>query len=69
MRPKFAHYVVSLVSPDTGSTTFTYDSAGNVLTRKDAKGQIQTYTSISEPSGNTVFDYNTASFHAGLSNP
>ena len=35
--------VVSLVSPDTGTTTFSYDSAGNVLTRKDAKGQIQTY--------------------------
>ncbi len=35
--------MVSLVSPDTGTTTFSYDSAGNVLTRKDAKGQIQTY--------------------------
>lgn len=31
-------------SPDTGTTTNTYDAAGNMLTRTDAKGQIASYT-------------------------
>ena len=33
-----------LASPDTGSTTNTYDAAGNVLTRLDARGVTATYT-------------------------
>ncbi|WP_369928419.1 RHS repeat-associated core domain-containing protein [Xanthomonas sp. NCPPB 2632] len=31
-------------SPDTGTTTFTVDAAGNRLTRTDAKGVVTTYT-------------------------
>jgi len=33
----------SSVSPDTGTTTNTYDAAGNLLTQTDAKGQVTTY--------------------------
>jgi len=36
--------VLSLVSPDTGTTTNTYDNAGNLKTRTDAVGKIATYT-------------------------
>jgi RHS repeat-associated protein len=35
---------VSLASPDTGGTTRTYDSEGNVLTSTDARGKVTTYT-------------------------
>ena len=31
------------VSPDTGTTTSTYDLAGNLLTQSDAKSQVTTY--------------------------
>ena len=34
---------VSLVSPDTGTTTRTFDAAGNVLTSTDARGVLSTY--------------------------
>ena len=30
-------------SPDTGTTTSTYDAAGNLLTQTDAKSQVTTY--------------------------
>ena len=36
--------VLSLVSPDTGTTTNTYDNAGNLKTRTDAVAKIATYT-------------------------
>lgn len=36
--------VLSLVSPDTGTTTNTFDNAGNLKTRTDAAGKIATYT-------------------------
>ena len=35
---------VKLASPDTGNTTSTYDAAGNLLTRIDARGVTATYT-------------------------
>lgn len=35
---------LSLASPDTGSTTRTFDLAGAVATSKDARGQTTTYT-------------------------
>ena len=31
-------------SPDTGSSTASYDPAGNLLTKTDAKGQVSTYS-------------------------
>jgi RHS repeat-associated protein len=31
------------VSPDTGTTTNTFDAAGNLISRQDARGQITTY--------------------------
>ncbi|MCM5526768.1 RHS repeat protein, partial [Xanthomonas hortorum pv. pelargonii] len=36
--------LLALQSPDTGSTGFTYDDAGNVLSRKDAASRQATYT-------------------------
>lgn len=36
--------LLALQSPDTGSTGFTYDDAGNVLSRKDAANRQATYT-------------------------
>jgi YD repeat-containing protein len=33
-----------VVSPDTGTTTNTYDAAGNLLTKTDARGAVATYT-------------------------
>ncbi|HDZ39141.1 MAG TPA: RHS repeat protein, partial [Marinobacter sp.] len=35
---------IEVRNPDTGTTTFTYDEAGNVATRTDAKGQVVSYT-------------------------
>jgi RHS repeat-associated protein len=35
--------LTSQVSPDTGTTTKTFDAAGNALTQTDAKGQVTTY--------------------------
>jgi RHS repeat-associated protein len=36
--------VLTLISPDTGSTTNTYDNAGNLKTRTDTVGRLATYT-------------------------
>jgi RHS repeat-associated protein len=35
---------LTLTSPDTGTTTFTYDEAGNVKTKTDARGETATST-------------------------
>jgi YD repeat-containing protein len=32
------------VSPDTGSTSNTYDAAGNLKTATDARGKVSTYS-------------------------
>jgi len=47
------------VSPDTGSTTRTYDVANNVLSSTDAKGQVTSYTydALNRP---TSLTYNQA---------
>ncbi len=34
---------LTLVSPDTGTSSSTYDNAGNLLTRTDARGAVATY--------------------------
>lgn len=56
----------SQVSPDTGTTGATYDAAGNLATRTDARGKTATYTydtlnrltRIDYPTGvDTVFEY------------
>jgi YD repeat-containing protein len=36
--------VLTLTSPDTGATSNTYDNAGNLKTKTDAKGQLTTYS-------------------------
>ena len=36
--------VVSQVSPDTGTTTFTYDNAGNIASRTNALGQKTSFS-------------------------
>ncbi|MGJ0515580.1 MAG: polymorphic toxin type 10 domain-containing protein [Methylomicrobium sp.] len=36
--------LLTLTSPDTGMTTFTYDEAGNVKTQTDARGKAVAYT-------------------------
>ncbi len=36
--------VYQTISPDTGTTTYTYDPAGNMTTKTDAKGVTATYT-------------------------
>lgn len=39
-----ANGIGHLTSPDSGTSNETFDAAGNVLTRTDAKGQVGTYT-------------------------
>ncbi len=63
--------VLTLQSQDTGLTTSTYDEAGNLKTRTDARGITETYsydllnrvTGVSYPdsSRNVVFEYDLAS--------
>ncbi|MCV6005871.1 RHS repeat protein, partial [Escherichia coli] len=35
--------VLSVQSPDTGTAHYTYDKAGNLIGKTDAKGQVFTY--------------------------
>jgi YD repeat-containing protein len=58
-------------SPDTGTTTFVYDSAGNVSSHTDARGKVTNtaYDALNRPTAvtyptqtalNTVYAYDTA---------
>ncbi len=58
--------VTSQVSPDTGTSQYTFDAKGNLLTKTDARGKTTTYTydsldrvlSISSPTGTaTTLEY------------
>ena len=63
--------LTQLISPDTGTSTYTYDSAGNRATQTDARGVISTYSydalnrliGISYPtaSNNLSFNYDQLS--------
>ncbi|MFU6379266.1 RHS repeat protein, partial [Metapseudomonas otitidis] len=35
--------LTKLISPDTGTTTFQHDAAGNVIQKTDARGVVTTY--------------------------
>jgi len=48
--------LASQVSPDTGTTGFTYDAAGNVLTQTDARDTVTTYDALNRVTAATVTD-------------
>jgi RHS repeat-associated protein len=66
---------IRTASPDSGTTNATFDAAGNVATRTDARGKTATYgydslnrlTSISYATGTpTTFDYDGGATHDGF---
>jgi RHS repeat-associated protein len=70
--------IVQQVSPDTGTTTNTYDSAGNLKTTTDARGAVGTYTydamnrptqvqfvGPTEPTVTKAFTYDTCTYGKG----
>jgi YD repeat-containing protein len=69
--------VISLSSPDTGTTSFVYDAAGNLTQKTDAKFETVSYSydalnrltgiSYSDPSQNVVYSYdNTSNNNRGI---
>jgi YD repeat-containing protein len=62
-----------LASPDTGTTTMTFDSGGNLATQTDARNKTGTYsydalnrvTSIAYPDRTTSFTYDAGTNGAG----